>query len=145
MVSSLNFFCFCMKLCMLPNSRMLISTTLVLWNSSPKYPIKAILVPNLRIFIFRQILCLEKFKGADVKCHSGIAFSSSYPNKTILVLHLKTFFFSRNITFWQTEGAEVTHDNSFSSSSLKIAKYGILSTKVLSTYMKLCINLNLRA
>ena len=70
---SLKVSCFWMKLCMLSNSSMLITNTkLDFWISSPKYPIKTILVPNLRIFIF-------VFEGADVKYHSTVAFLSSSP------------------------------------------------------------------
>ena len=32
-----------------------------------KYPNKVFLVPNLAIFIFHEILQLEKFEGADFK------------------------------------------------------------------------------
>ena len=53
LVPSLIFLGFLMKLCMLTDLRILIlNTTLDFWNSSQKYPIKAILFPNLRIFIF---------------------------------------------------------------------------------------------
>ena len=78
-----------MKRCMLTNSRMLISnTTLVFRNSSPKYPIKGILVPNLRIFILDESFCLEKLEGADVKYHSKVVFrvpAQKHPNITNLV------------------------------------------------------------
>ena len=74
------FFCFWMKFCMLTSSMMLISNTaLTFWNSSPKYPIKAILVLNLRIFIFGRNFVFGKIwrDGADVKYLITVAFLSS--------------------------------------------------------------------
>ena len=63
-----------MKRGILTNSRMVISK-----NYGPKYPIKAILVPNLRIFIFGRNFVLGKIEGADVKYHSTVAFWNSSP------------------------------------------------------------------
>ena len=37
-----------------------------------KYPNKAFLLPNLDIFIFHEILQLDKFEGADFKYDSVI-------------------------------------------------------------------------
>ena len=52
----------------LTNLRVLISNmTIFLKILSQKYPNKAFLVPNLRIFFFRKILQSDKFKGADFK------------------------------------------------------------------------------
>ena len=63
-----------------------------------------------------EILCLEKFEGADVKYHSTVVFSSSspkIPKQDKFGPKFKKLFFARNITFWQIEGGEVKHDNSF--------------------------------
>ena len=58
----LFFFCFWMTFCKLTDLGMLISNlTYIFWQSSRKYPIKTILVPNLRIFIFVQNFVSKHF------------------------------------------------------------------------------------
>ena len=58
-----------------------------------------------------EILCLEKFEGADVKYHSKEVFSGSSRFK--VGPKFWKVFFTRNTTFWQIEGGEVKHVNSF--------------------------------
>ena len=99
---------------------LILNRTLGFWNSSPKYPIKAILVPNLRIFIFGRNFVFGKIWGCWCKTPQWLLRvpTQKYPNKTISVLHLRVFF-PRNITFWQIEGAGVKHDNSFLNSKIR--------------------------
>ena len=112
---------------MLTNSRMLISNTILGFESPShwKYTIRAILVPNLKIFSLDKILYLLKFEGADVKYHNNVAFPSSslrISKQNSFGSTFKKVFLSRNNTFSQIEGAKVKHDNFVSSSILKIAK-----------------------
>ena len=57
----------------------LISNTTLVFEILAENTIKAVSVPNLRLLILVEILCSEKFEGADVKYHITGAFSSSSP------------------------------------------------------------------
>ena len=95
---------------------LLSNTTLNIWNSSQKYPIKAILVPKLKIFFFGRNFVFRQIWG----CWWKIRYYSSFFEFQPINTHIRQFWFYiskkcfiRNITFLQTEGAEVKHDNSF--------------------------------
>ena len=94
-----------------------------------------------------EILCSEKYEGVDVKYHSTVAFLSlclKLPKKDNFGPTVKGFF-QKILHFGKLKMLKSSMTTDFSSSGIKIAKYGIFSAKVLFTYMKLCMNLNLRA
>ena len=83
-------------------------------------------------FLGGEMLCFEKFEGADLKYHSTVVVSKSspkYPNKINLFLNLKKFFFARNITFEKLEVVKSSLRIVFSSSSLKTARQCVFSFK----------------
>ena len=95
-------------------------------------------------------MCLEKFEGADVKYNSTVAFSSSSPKtpkQNVFEPTLKKPFLKEILHFGKLKVLKSSKTIASSISSLKIAKRGIFCAKfeVLSTYMNLCLNLNLRA
>ena len=95
-----------------------------------------------------EIFCSEKFEGVDVKYYSKVAFLSfclKLPKKDNFGPTFKSFFFQEILHFGKLKVLKSSMTTDFSSSGIKIAKYGIFSAKVLFTYMKLCMNLNLRA
>ena len=130
-----------MKLCLLTNSKMLSSNTkLVFWNSSPKYPVKAVLVPNLKIF-FRRTFLFEKIWGCWCKIQQCSSLFEFLPKNT----QLKQFrsytqkgIFPGNITFWRIRGADVKHDSSFcnfwpKSGQIRYFQWILVFSKTLST------------
>ena len=131
-----------MKLCLLTNSKMLSSNTkLVFWNSSPKYPVKAVLVSNLKIFFFRRTFPFEKIWGCWCKIQQYSSFFEFLPKNT----QLKQFrsytqkgIFPGNITFWRIRGADVKHDSSFcnfwpKSGQIRYFQWILVFSKTLST------------
>ena len=99
---------------MLTNLKMLISnTTLIIWNPGPKNVIKAISVPNLRVFIFGWNFVFGKIWGCSFKAPQYSSFSEIQPKNTQIRQFCSDIlkrFFARNFTFWQIEGAAVKHD-----------------------------------
>ena len=74
-------FCLFSKFCNCTNSRVLISNmTTVFQNSSKKYPDKALLVPNLSIFIISQYFAIRKIQRLLIS-NMTIVLLKLYPKK----------------------------------------------------------------
>ena len=72
-----------------------------------------------------EILCLEKFEGADLKYRSTVAFSSFCPKilkEDNLGPTFKSFFLQETLHFGKLKELKSSMAIDFSSSSLKIAK-----------------------
>ena len=100
LAQNLIFFYFWMKLCVLTILMLISNTTLAFWNSSQKYSIKAILVPNLSGFIFDLNFVFAKIWGCWFKMPQYSSFfdfqTKDTQIKQFLVLYLiffSVFFF----------------------------------------------------
>ena len=74
------------------------------------------MVPNLDILVFREILQISKFEGADFKHGNSFSknlapkiskediFGQKYPNKTFLVPNLGIFIISQYLAIGQIQG-----------------------------------------
>ena len=71
---------------MLANSRVLISNMKIFKTTGKKFPNKAYLVPNLKVFfILDETLHFEKFEGAGVKHdHNFFKFQVKIPHQGIV-------------------------------------------------------------
>ena len=88
---------------------------LVFWNSSPKYPITAILVPNLKIFVFGPNFVFGKVWKCWWKISQYCSFFDFQPKNTQIRqiwFYLKNVFLQEIINFDKLNG-KVKHDNSF--------------------------------
>ena len=84
MVPRLKFSCLWMKLCMLTNSKMLISNTTLVFEILAENTIKAVLFQNLRIFIFGWNFVFRKIWGCWCKIPQHSSFFEFQPKNTLI-------------------------------------------------------------
>ena len=82
LVPNLKFSCFWMKLCMLTNSKMLISNTTLVFEILAENTIKAASVRNLRIFRFSWNFVFRKIWGCWCKIPQRSSFFEFQPKNT---------------------------------------------------------------
>ena len=68
-----------------------------------KYSNKALLVPNLGIFIISRYFAIAQFQGADTKYNNSffLILAQKHPNKAFLVPNLGIFVFPQNFAIRQ--------------------------------------------
>ena len=88
-------------------------------SQPPKYPNKAFLVRNLRIFLLQ----LLKFECVDFKYNNScLKFQPKYtPKKAFLVQILEFSFLHQSLELNKIEGADFKYDNSFFKFQFKIS------------------------